>query len=358
MYKLFLDGPLAVLVAVTGLLCGGCDVGDASASAQPARLVLMDVTQPIAQAAQALPSAPTTPTPAAVVGVGVAADQPEGQTPTIIFLGPRPPQFPFKMDFSSPPEPPSFIELSPIKLGEAAQTRLRRLMQAEMARYPSGTLGSVSQIFVGSTLTHSGRSVGGVHFMGLVFIGAGEQDSGTATDAHVVRALHHEVSHALMEKHGTYGTKFDAARFRAALPPGFVYTDDRPGADKEAPFRPGDDTVSLELLDEGFLAPWAQCNMEEDFASYAEDMLNRPGSLLDLFAADSAVGRKARVVRDFYLAIDPRFAAMFATGGLTPRDRVQAAIPAVVTPVGLAPSGVVTPSAPFAPPPPPPPPGE
>jgi hypothetical protein len=58
--------------------------------------------------------------------------------------------------------------------------------------------------------------------------------------------------------------------------------------------------------------------MEQDFNSYAEVLLQRPGLLLETFAPESRVGRKAQVVRDFYVAIDRRFEGLFAPAGAAP----------------------------------------
>lgn len=258
------------------------------------------------------PAPPPNPT-LAVVGDG--AGQPEGEKNLLLFLGPRPPQFPFRMELTGPPDPPAVLELSPFAPGEAVQDRLRRLLRAEIARYPSGTLNVASGVIIGSTLTSNGNRVGGLRVVGgLVFIAAGEQDTGAATDAHVIRAFHHEVS-SLLLLDLRWGPKFDEARFRAALPDGFTYRDDRPRTAPDAPFGPADDSPSLELIDEGFLIPWAKWNMEQDFNSYAEVLMSKPGLLLRTFAPESRVGRKARVVRDFYMAIDPRFEAMLKPRG-------------------------------------------
>jgi hypothetical protein len=210
---------------------------------------------------------------------------------------------------TDPPDPPSAYELSPFALGKEVEDRLGRVLRSEIARYPSGSLGVASMVTIGSKLTRNGQCVGAVHFFGVILIAAGEHDAGASTDAHVARAFHHEVSHALM---GAHGTKFDAALFRAALPPGFVYADDRPGVVDGGPLGPEEDSPSLDLLDEGFLVPWGKRRMDEDFASYAEVLLRKPELLLATFAPESRVGRKARVVRDFYLAIDPGFGAIFA----------------------------------------------
>lgn len=297
--------------ALAGLLCGGCDERGDSALMRSIRPLCMEATQPIGPKAHV-------PTPAhhpVSDAVGDGPAQPEDETPTLWFLGPRPPEFPFRMEFTEPPDPPAVLELSPFAPGMPVQDRLRRVLRDEISRYPAGTLGVVDTVIIGSTLAHNGRSVGASYMMGLVFIAAGEQDAGAATDAHVVRAFHHEVSSLLLHGHRA---KFNEAEFRAALPEGFVYRDDRPGADPEAPLDPEEDTPSLELLHEGFLLPWATRNMEQDFNSYAEVLLQRPGLLLETFAPESRVGRKAQVVRDFYVAIDRRFEGLFAPAGAAP----------------------------------------
>ncbi|MFN7020702.1 MAG: hypothetical protein ACK4WH_05145, partial [Phycisphaerales bacterium] len=295
----------AALAALVGVLCGGGDVRSACASAQPVRLALMAATQPTGQPvrAPAPPHNPDQPTD------GDGAGQPEREGPPLRFLGPRPPWAPFRMDLTKPPEPPFVLELSPFAPGRPVRDRLERVLRAEIARYPSGMLGGVGDIYIGSTLKINGRPASGAILLTtIIFIAAGEQDAGSATDANVVQTFHHEVSSVLLHRHRA---KFDETRFRAALPEGFVYRDDRPGADREAPVGMDEQTVSLELLNDGFLIPWATLNMEDDFNSYAQVLMWRPELLLETFAPESRIGRKARVVRDFYLSIDPRFEEMF-----------------------------------------------
>lgn len=298
---------LATSVAV--FLCGGCDGRRETVFVQPVSDMHWTETQPIGQP-------PQSPPPAARPAQSEAAsvvEQPEAQKPKISFVGPRPPQFPFRMELMAPPDPPAVLELSPFAPGEAVQDRLRRILRSEIARYPAGTLdGVVDKVIIGSTLTYNGHAAGGSYIVSIVFIAAGEQDAGAATDAHVVRTFHHEVSSILLL---WPPGRFDEAKFRAALPEGFVYRDDRQRAAPDAPFGPADNIPSLELIDEGFLIPWAKWNMEQDFNSYAEVLMRKPGLLLKTFAPESRVGRKARVVCDFYIAIDPRFEAMLDPDG-------------------------------------------
>ena len=241
----------------------------------------------------------------------VAASDPRAAGPEISFILPRP--FPFVMNPEIEPGKRFVIEVVPITFGVAMQDRLRALLHAEMTKYPSGTLGAVQLILIGSQVRFNTRSVGGIHFLGMVFIAVGDGEATEEGDAHFTRAFHHETAHALFQFHQS---RFDAARFRAALPDGFAYADEQPGAQPpaEVAFDPRQDQPSLDLLRDGFLVPWAKDRMEEDFASYAEVLMRDPRLLLDTFAPDSRVGRKARVVRDFYIAIDPRFAAFFEKG--------------------------------------------
>ncbi len=213
-----------------------------------------------------------------------------------------------RFDLSVDPASPSSIELSPFPPDEGLRQRLDLALRSAIRRYPSGTLGVVDEIFVGATLTHDGRAVGASYLMGIVLIAAGARDAGEATEAHVIRALHHEVSSLLLHAHGS---KFDEERFRQALPPGFCYRDERPDTAPEPALAPEEDSPTLDLLAQGFLVPWADRSMEQDFNSYAEVLLQRPELLLGPFAPDSRVGRKAHAVRDFYLAVDPRFETFF-----------------------------------------------
>lgn len=314
------SGSIACAVVAAAGLLPGCADRNPSSPSHPGGVMPVGASGVLVRA-----ETMHRPAPDPAIKDSVAA-QPEGRGGVgskVEFVGPRPPDLPFRMDLSpGPPEPPAAIELSSVTFDEAAQNRLRRLLCVEMAKYPSDVLESVSQVYVGGTLTYNGEAVGGFHFLGMVFIAAGEQDAGAWTDAHVARAFHHEVSHALMDAHRA---KFDAARFREALPAGFVYTEERPVGVGGSPVieegphpgpGPGEDSPSLDLLHEGFLVPWAKRGMDEDFASYAEVLLRRPELLLVTFAPESRVGRKARVVRDFYVAIDPRFEAV-----LEPRRR-------------------------------------
>lgn len=241
-----------------------------------------------------------------------AARTEEAPLPPIEFI--RQGLVPFTMDVSIDPEFPVVISGTP--LPEPAHDHVRAVLRRELERYPKGVLSKpdatvLSSVFVFEALTINGRSVSGAYIIGIVFISAGAFDGpGLQDDASIARTLHHELSSLFRL---AFPRRFDEPRFRESLPPGFVYDDEKPGADTAAIFQGVNAPTSLEALADGFIAQYATTNFGQDFNSYAEVLLWKPQLLLSTFAPDSRVGRKARTVRDFYIAIDNRFEALFTT---------------------------------------------
>ncbi len=254
--------------------------------------------------------------PPAKASDSVTTTTTKGAEPRVVeieFLSARP--VPFRMELSPRPDSSEYIELTPAPDDAAFQQRIRQVVQSEFARYPEGTLDSlVDLIIIGGEVSHSGRPVDGAYLFNLVFIAIGEKDLGRATDQRVAITLHHEISSLFRDR---YRRTFDEVRFRAALPLRFVYEDERPDVNGSAPARPWESVVPLVYLEAGFLKPRAMRNLEQDLSSYAEELFVRPARLLRMFAGDSLVARKARVVRDFYVAIDARFAAILDGEGST-----------------------------------------
>lgn len=223
---------------------------------------------------------------------------------------------PFHIDVSSNLDDPSPIRMTAFPADKGFQQRVRRVLAAELARYPSGTIDRLDQIIVGGELTYKGEAGLGAYFLSMIWIAAGTHDTGPDSDADVARILHHEISSILYWQRAT---AFNEAAFRAALPEEFVYWHEQTKPSGPELAAPVSHETPSELLDRGFLVPWAQRNLEQDFNSYAQTLMTRPHWLLETFDPDSRVGRKARVVRDFYLALDPRFEAMIARCTPAPR---------------------------------------
>ena len=235
---------------------------------------------------------------------------PVGGLPEISFYASAP--IPLRMELPASGGGYAHLELTPAPVDPELERRIRSIVQSELGRYPTGTLDCLDAVMIGGELTVAVNAAKGAYLLGIVFLTVGDADLGWATDDRVVSTLHHEISSVLLHAHRS---RLDEARYRAALPAGFRYAEDQDSRVWLQPLRGWEFDVSLGYLESGFLEPWAMRGLEQDFNSYAEELFVRPPRLLRMFAPESLVGRKARVVRDFYLAIDPRFAEVFEGEG-------------------------------------------
>lgn len=234
----------------------------------------------------------------------------EGRLPDIKFYSSAP--IPLRMQLPVSGEGDVLFELTSAPVDPKLEQRVRSIVESELRRYPTGTLDCLDAVMIGGELTVAVNAAKGAYLLGIVFLTVGDADLGWATDERVVSTLHHEISSVLLHAHRT---RLDESRFRAALPADFRYAEQQDSRVWLRPIRGWEFDVSLGYLEAGFLKPWAMRSLEQDFNSYAEELFVRPPRLLRMFAPESLVGRKARVVRDFYIAIDPRFAELFEGEG-------------------------------------------
>ena len=233
-----------------------------------------------------------------------------GGLPDISFYSSAP--LPLRMEVPFTGESEIVFELTPAPADPKLEQRVRSMVESELGRYPTGTLDCLDAVMIGGELTVAKNAGKGAYLLGIVFLTVGDEDLGWQTDERVVSTLHHEISSVLLHEHRS---QLDEARFRAALPAGFRYAEDQGVRVWLQPLRGWEFDVSLGYLEAGLLKPWAMRCLEQDFNSYAEELFVRPPRLLRMFSPESLVGRKARVVRDFYIAIDPRFAELFEGEG-------------------------------------------
>lgn len=303
----WLSAPAFAVVAL--LLIWGCGKSDAPKSAQPSGQPSAQATGEVSPSAPE-PAQPSSP-PADLAGVSRQRNReiikfiPRGFAP----MG----QIPFTMDATLSPDHPAVIGGTP--LPESEHERVRALLQREIDRYPPGVLtgtGSnvLGMVMVGDKITINRESVSGAYMAGgLVFISVGAAPKpAPEREVYIARTFHHELSSAFRDY---YAQKFDEKRFRDALPPGFVYDDEKPGADPRVDPMGVNAVGNIQDVADGFLTQYAKTTLGQDFNSYAEVLLWKPELLLETFAPDSRAGRKARVVRDFYIAIDRRFEDYF-----------------------------------------------
>lgn len=200
---------------------------------------------------------------------------------------------------------------TPMETPEAS--KVSAALARAAARYPATVLASViDKVEFFQPLTVNDRPTTGAHAARTLML-AGREILGFrfASEEDLERSFHNETASLLLER---YPKLLDGAKFKGANPSIFNYADDiMPGSFPASGyahlrFLP----TRLSDLAEGFLSTLSNVSLEVDFAIYGEHLMWKPEVLLNTFAADSAVGKKTRVVRDFYLAFDPRFAAAFA----------------------------------------------
>jgi hypothetical protein len=222
------------------------------------------------------------------------------------------PRAPLSIDFSTGSYSMT-ISGTPVLPAEAEAAS--RVIVEELRRYPPDTIVSneagstvLSAVFIYRYLKVNNGSAGGTYVVpGLVYLSAGTIKSrGEGWEEFLVRALHHEISSQLLFRHRPL---FDEQAFRSHLPEGFVYEDDRPGADTFDVHKDLPGVESLQDLADGFLTDVASRNLEQDFNAYAEILLWRP-ELFEQFAPDSRVAQKAAIVRNFYISISEQFRSM------------------------------------------------
>lgn len=104
-----------------------------------------------------------------------------------------------------------------------------------------------------------------------MFIAVGAYPNpGPERDVYIARTFHHELYSLFRTFHSQ---QFDEKRFRDALPPGFVYDDEKPGANPTVAMRGVNAVGNIQDVADGFLTQYAKTTLEQDFNSYTEVLL-------------------------------------------------------------------------------------
>ncbi|PIQ29066.1 hypothetical protein COW36_18275 [bacterium (Candidatus Blackallbacteria) CG17_big_fil_post_rev_8_21_14_2_50_48_46] len=119
----------------------------------------------------------------------------------------------------------------------------------------------------------------------------------------VVDSFHHEFSSVLIQKY-----PFPEKAWRKANPSDFQYTleaEDSPGVEA---LKKGFGTAEEEaLLEMGFLSQYATASFEEDLNFYAGQLFSVPAHLLELAQTYPVIGKKVKILLQFYLSLDAEF---------------------------------------------------
>jgi hypothetical protein len=170
----------------------------------------------------------------------------------------------------------------------------RVALQVALKKYPASFIERVlNTVYVGSELkwtSNQNKDVEG--WMGLyryqdrtIFM---KFDGNAAV---FERVFHHELAHGI--HFGFYG-RFNQSAWLAANPPGFQYT----GVADPGPPSP-------EVLQQGFVRPYAMYSLPEDVACLAECLIGDPQSFSRGVGRYPRINSKARVLIGLYQAVDP-----------------------------------------------------
>ena len=168
----------------------------------------------------------------------------------------------------------------------------RKALQAALRKYPASFITRVlNTVYVGSDLkrtdTKEKKNWGGLYCYKDKTI----YMKFTGNPSQFESVFHHELAHGI---HFAYRAQFDEKAWLAANPSGFEYTG---VADAGPP--------SAELLQQGFVRPYAMFSLQEDVACVAENLIGDTEDFSKGVGRFGRVDRKARLLIALYQAVDP-----------------------------------------------------
>lgn len=170
--------------------------------------------------------------------------------------------------------------------------------------YPRNVLSTYApRVLIAGRIEILDYRVGGTVQPGWVLLATDYLGLG-AGPAALARVFHHEVSSLLIANR-----PFPDAAWRATLPPGFSYPEDDTERLKATQVYAAD--VSSFFAD-GFVSDYGSSSLENDINTYAELLLSDPEKLAALSAEYPAIAKKALIIRNYYEALHPDFAARFS----------------------------------------------
>ena len=165
-------------------------------------------------------------------------------------------------------------------------------LQSALNKYPASFISKVLKtVYVGSevVITKPGEKTewgGRYHYADLSIFMAFNGD-GKAFE----QVFHHELAHGI---HFAFMRRFDERAWLAANPQGFQYTGE---IHSKRPIE------ALRQL--GFVRGYAMCNLREDVACLAQEMVGNPDDFASLAARHPRLKQKATVLIRLYQSVDP-----------------------------------------------------
>lgn len=194
------------------------------------------------------------------------------------------------------------VETSPVE--PTALTPALDGIEDALSRYPGGFVGLlIKAIFVAGSIRIEGALAGGTYGPAWILLAA-PVDIGAASIELTCRiGVHHELSSFV------YLRSQAVPAWLASEPAGWSFAGSaaRQLAGDKAPAPP---------VETGFLNAYGATSPENDFNVYAEKMMTEMDAVMRLAANVPLVARKLALVRQAYLAIDPRMERAFTDLGM------------------------------------------
>lgn len=177
-------------------------------------------------------------------------------------------------------------------LSERDVAAASQALQSALAKYPASFISKVLKtVYVGSkvVIMESGvkKEWAGCYHdcdMSIFMVFNGNSKSFEQT-------FHHELAHGI---YIAYMERFDERTWLAANPQGFQYT------------RETHSKVSLEeLKQQGFVRSYAMCELQEDVACLAEEMVGKTDAFVNIASRYARLKQKATVLVQLYQTVDP-----------------------------------------------------
>jgi hypothetical protein len=167
-------------------------------------------------------------------------------------------------------------------------------IEAALMRYPPGFVaGLIKAIFIGGRIRIQGANAGGTYGPAWILLSAPLEIGAPSIELTCRMGVHHELSSFVYLRGDT------VERWRAVQPENWPFAG-------SAAHQLSGDSASAPPVETGFLSAYGATSPENDFNVYAEKMLTEPATVMRLADQVPAIARKLALVRQAYLAIDPR----------------------------------------------------
>ena len=182
----------------------------------------------------------------------------------------------------------------------ARQEAVRRALRQAFARYPKGFLPTtVRTVYVVRAMSEDGAGYGGVTGDDgeSVLITDGDEAGDGVDEAWTRTVFHHEVAHLLMQNHAH---DFSRRAWKDATAPEFRYPHRRDGGMQAIRDGEDDDRFRPDLNAQGLLNAYGASCFDEDWAVYAQNVVEPTPEFVDLVRRYPYVARRAALAETFY----------------------------------------------------------